>query len=116
MKEITYLEQKVRIIAFLEMVFHCGKDDRNISFARIAEACHIDVQDCEYLVMKAMSLELVRGQIDEVSQTVQVDWIMPRYLSREHLQVVTNRMKEWEQKMDGVIQMLEAKSDELLHQ
>lgn len=27
-KEITYLEQKVRIIAFLEVLFQCGKDER----------------------------------------------------------------------------------------
>ena len=31
-KEMTYLEQKVRIIAFLEMIFECGKDERSIPF------------------------------------------------------------------------------------
>lgn len=31
-KEMTYLEQKVRIIAFLEMIFELGKDDRSIPF------------------------------------------------------------------------------------
>ena len=29
-KEMTYLEQKVRIIAFLEMIFELGKDERSI--------------------------------------------------------------------------------------
>jgi len=33
--EMTYLEQKVRIIAFLEMVFQSGKDERNISFKKV---------------------------------------------------------------------------------
>jgi 26S proteasome regulatory subunit N9 len=28
MKEMSYLEQKVRIIAFLELVFNCSKDER----------------------------------------------------------------------------------------
>jgi len=32
LKEQTFLEQKVRIIAFLEMVFECGKDERSIKF------------------------------------------------------------------------------------
>ena len=32
MKEITYLEQKVRIIAFLELLFKQGKDERQVTF------------------------------------------------------------------------------------
>jgi len=113
-KEMTYLEQKVRIIAFLNMIFHCGKDDRCISFAKVSETCLVEVSDVEFLLMKAMSLELVKGNIDEVSETVEVTWIMPRYLNKEHLQVVSSRISEWERKMEGVITMLENKSNELL--
>jgi len=32
LKEMTYLEQKVRIICFLEMIFELGKDERSITF------------------------------------------------------------------------------------
>jgi 26S proteasome regulatory subunit N9 len=116
MSEMTYLNQKVKIIAFLEMVFLCGKDERDIPFAKIADACILETSDVELLVMKAMSLELVRGTIDEVAETVQVDWILPRYLNKDHLQVLCQRMREWEDKMEGVIMMLESKSDELLAQ
>jgi len=70
MKELQYLEQKVRIIAFLEYVFQLGKDDRNITFADIARVCHIESGDVEFLVMKAMSLQLVKGHIDEAAETV----------------------------------------------
>jgi 26S proteasome regulatory subunit N9 len=57
--------------------------------------------------MKAMSLDLVRGSIDEAAETVQVNWIMPRYLSKEHLSVLINKMKEWEAKMEQVINLVE---------
>jgi len=67
---MTYLEQKVRIIAFLEMVFTSGKDERNVTFKKISEVCQVEAADVELLVMKAMSLDLIRGCIDEVSQTV----------------------------------------------
>lgn len=63
--------------------------------------------DVELLVMKAMSLDLVRGSIDEAAETVQVNWIMPRYLSKEHLSVLINKMKEWEAKMEQVINLVE---------
>lgn len=114
MKEIDYLKQKVSIIAFLEFVFQLGKDDRNIPFSEIARVCQIDGQDVELLVMKAMSLQIVRGSIDEASETVAISWIMPRYLNKEHLQVLVGRMKEWEGKMEQVINMVENQATELL--
>jgi len=100
----------------LEYVFALGKDDRNISFSDIAGVCNIEIGDVEFLVMKAMSLELVKGQIDEASQKVQIEWIMPRYLNKDHLLVLINRMKEWEQKMENVIHMVEGQAGELLSQ
>jgi len=63
---MSYLEQKVRILAFLELLFECGKDERCLTFAQIGQTCQVDAQDVEMLVMKAMSLELVKGAIDEV--------------------------------------------------
>jgi 26S proteasome regulatory subunit N9 len=47
------------------------------------------------LVMKAMSLELVKGSIDEVDKTVHIEWIMPRYLNKEHMQILADRLGEW---------------------
>ena len=37
MKEMSYLDQKVRILAFLELLFNCGKDERCLSFAQLAD-------------------------------------------------------------------------------
>ena len=67
------------------------------------------------LVMKAMSLNLVKGMIDEVDQVVHINWILPRYLSRQHLQIMTNKLKDWEDKMEDVVKMMENGSEELLH-
>ena len=81
MKELVHLKQKVRIIAFLEVLFAVNKDERSLSFEKIAYHCKIDKNDVELLVMKAMSLELVKGLIDEVDEVVHVKWILPRYLT-----------------------------------
>jgi 26S proteasome regulatory subunit N9 len=56
------------------MIFELGKDERSIKFNQIAEVCQIEQVDVELLVMKAMSLELIKGTIDEVDQVVHVDW------------------------------------------
>jgi 26S proteasome regulatory subunit N9 len=65
--------------------------------------------------MKAMSLELIKGLIDEVDQVVHINWILPRYLSLQHLQIMTNKLREWEDKMENVIKLVENGSEELLH-
>ena len=111
---MAYLDQKVRILAFLELLFNCGKDERCLTFDQLAQSCMSQSTEVEMLVMKAMSLELVRGHIDEVEKTVQIDWIMPRYLSMEHLKVLVNRMEEWEVKMENVIRVVENGSEELV--
>ena len=113
-KEMTYLEQKVRIIAFLEMIFELGKDERSIPFSKIAQICNVEAVDVELLVMKAMSLGLIRGTIDEVEQLVHVDWSMPRYLNKGHLQIMQNKMVAWEDKMENVIRLCENNSQELV--
>ena len=68
-KEMTYLEQKVRIIAFLEMIFECEKDERSIPFLKIAEVCKIEAVDVELLVMKAMDKQAanMRGPMGGMS-------------------------------------------------
>ena len=89
---MPYLEQKVRIIAFLEMIFECDKDERSIKFDRIAAVCQVEEGDVELLVMKSMSLGLIRGTIDEVDRCIMVDWALPRYLNKGHLQIMHKKM------------------------
>jgi len=114
MKEMAYLEQKVRILAFLELIFNCKKDERCLNFGQIANVCRVEQEQVELLVMKAMSLDLVRGSIDEVDRTVSITWILPRYLNKEHLGVLASRLGEWESKMGNVIKFVEDGAAELL--
>ena len=114
MKELDQLQQKVRIIAFLELLFEVEKDDRSLKFDRIAHHCQIDKPAVELLLMKAMSLQLIRGNIDEVEEVVHVDWMLPRYLSKAHLEIMVRKLQDWETKMEEVIRLVEGQSEELL--
>ena len=56
----------------------------------------------------------MKGSIDESSETVNITWMLPRYLSKEHLVLLITRMKEWEMKMEQVINLVETQASELL--
>jgi len=113
LKELDYLKLKVKIIAFLELVFKCEKDERSLSFEMIASNCKVSVEDVEFLVMKAMSLQLIKGTIDQVSERVNVKWIVPRYLSKDHIQIMAERLSDWESKLEEIIARVEEESVEL---
>lgn len=81
-----------------------------MSFTKISKGCLIDEGDVELLVMKSMSLGLIKGMIDEVDRVVHINWAMPRYLSKNHLQIMHKKMQEWELKMDNVIRLVENNS------
>lgn len=103
----------MRIINFLELLFEVDKDERSLSFTRIANHCVLDLNDVELLIMKAMSLGLVKGTIDEVEQVVHVDWMMPRYLSKSHLEIMVRKLRDWEIKVENVVRQMENGSEEL---
>ena len=95
------------MIAFLEYVFAQGKDERSISFNDIMKVCQVPEEAVELVVMKTMALELVRGSIDEIDKKVNIDWILPRYLNKGHLEVLAGQMQQWEEKTEMTIGIIE---------
>lgn len=45
--------------------------------------------------MRAMSVGLVRGSIDQVAATVQISWIQPRVLDKQQLGEVRQQLADW---------------------
>jgi len=63
------LRDKIRLSSFIALVFRTPPDKRIISFADIAANTKLPLAEVEFLVMKALSLGLVRGKIDAVCIT-----------------------------------------------
>lgn len=60
-------------MTLIEAVFKRSKEARGcITFKEIAHECRVGLGEVEHLIMKALSLGLVKGSIDEISQVVQV--------------------------------------------
>jgi 26S proteasome regulatory subunit N9 len=53
-------------MAFLDLLFSLNKNERNVTFEGISTRADLPINEVELLVMRAMSLGLLRGQIDQV--------------------------------------------------
>ena len=54
-------------MAFAELIFTLPKNERTVSFEQIAKVTGIKENMIELMIIKAMSLDLLKGSIDEVS-------------------------------------------------
>ncbi|PPQ82776.1 hypothetical protein CVT25_009271 [Psilocybe cyanescens] len=97
-----FLRQKICLMALIESAFRRQGNNRTMSFQTIAEETHLDIEAVEFLVMKALSLKLIKGSIDEVDQKVLVTWVQPRVLSREQIGGLANRIGEWVDRLNNV--------------
>jgi 26S proteasome regulatory subunit N9 len=92
---LEFLNEKIRIAALLEIIFQKNKNERVLNYKEISNACHCDMDQIEFLVIKALSLGLIKGHIDEVESRVVVNWVQPKYLDKEKIQVLQNRLDYW---------------------
>ena len=67
------------------MTFKRPATNRLLTFEEIAVEAQLPIGEVEMLVMKALSLGLVRGAIDQVDQKVHMTWVQPRVLDKEQV-------------------------------
>ncbi|KAI9498470.1 hypothetical protein BDB00DRAFT_881288 [Zychaea mexicana] len=89
------LSRKICLMSLIEAVFRRSSDNRVIPFGEIAAETRLSVDEVEHLVMKALSLKLIRGSIDQVDQLVIVTWVQPRVLDKEQIDGMRRQIEEW---------------------
>ncbi|RJE17938.1 proteasome regulatory [Aspergillus sclerotialis] len=91
-----FLYQKISLAALTEMVFRRPPHDRNLSFQAISGETKVQPNEIEHLVMKALSLGLLRGSIDQVAQVAMINWVQPKVLDMGQIEGMRNRLKDWD--------------------
>lgn len=89
-------------MALMESVFKRSADKRTMSFQTIGEETRLPIDEVEHLVMKALSLKLIRGRIDEVEQRANISWVQPRVLSRTQIGGLAGRLERWASQLGNV--------------
>lgn len=89
------LTEKWMLSALMESVFSRSARDRILPFDHISQRTGLEIDQVERLIMRGLSLNLVKGSIDQVEQTATFTWVQPRVLSREQILVMGNKVDNW---------------------
>ncbi|WOO81356.1 26S proteasome regulatory subunit RPN9 [Vanrija pseudolonga] len=96
-ESVPFLRQKICLMALIQAAFERPRDGstRLMTFEQIGEATRLPVQEVEHLIMKALSLGLIRGSLDQVSSTVDITWVQPRVLEGSQLDTLAEQFGHW---------------------
>ena len=86
--------------------------DRTVPFADIASAARLRHEEVELLVMRALSLGLIKGHMDQVAQTLRVQWVQPRVLQTEQVADMSQRLAQWNATVHKTLVFLEKETPE----
>mmetsp|Transcript_31854 Transcript_31854/g.50841 ORF Transcript_31854/g.50841 Transcript_31854/m.50841 type:complete len:110 (-) Transcript_31854:46-375(-) len=108
------MRQKISLLCLMEMTFQRPATNRQLTFHEIADQTRLPNNEVEMLVMKALSLGLVKGSIDEIDQKVHMTWVQPRVLDLQQIATMQKRLEQWTEDVTGMEQLLEVKAKDIL--
>ena len=95
-QHLDQLRQKIHLAALTEAVFRRPPHQRAMSFRTVAEETKVRQDDIEHLVMKALSLGLLRGTIDQVDEIAHITWVEPKVLDMKQIRGMHGRLRDWD--------------------
>ncbi|XP_071943070.1 26S proteasome non-ATPase regulatory subunit 13-like [Antedon mediterranea] len=108
------LRQKICLLCLMEMTFTRPANNRSITFQEIAGATKLQMDEVEILVMKALSLGLVKGSIDQVDAKVHMTWVQPRVLDKQQISIMQQRLVNWCADVKSMQMLVENKAHDIL--
>jgi len=97
----------------VELLFQRPANDRNVPFQEIATATRLPLEQVEWLLMRAMSNNLVKGTIDQVDQIVSITWVMPRVLDAAQLAQMSEKLQKWNSSVNETLNFITDQTPEL---
>ncbi|XP_053621755.1 26S proteasome non-ATPase regulatory subunit 13 [Plodia interpunctella] len=108
------LNMKIAILCLMQMAFNRTSAQRKLTFSEIARQARVPHDEVELLVMKALAEKLIRGHIDQVSETVSITWVRPRALPRAGAASLARRLDAWCTAVAAAATLLQRQAPDLL--
>lgn len=108
-----FLYQKISLAALTELVFERPPHDRAMTFDTISRETQVKPNEIEHLIMKALSLGLLRGKIDQVAGVAKINWVQPKVLETTQIEGMRTRLKEWDSNVNDLGHWIEGVGKEV---
>lgn len=108
----AFLRQKLCMSALTEAVFQRPPHDRALTFETITKETGVELDEVEYLLMKALSLGLIRGSIDQIAGVARISWVQPKVLDKNQIENMRMRLMEWDGSVGNLTSFMQEKLEE----
>lgn len=109
----SVLQKKIRLLCLMDMIFAAG-GRRSLSFNDVALRTKLPLDQVELLAMKALSLDLIRGNIDQVDQILNMHWVKPRVLDLRQVSTLKARLDQWTNDVKQMSSLVEQQAGDIL--
>lgn len=109
-----FLKEKITLLALMNLLFETPSHMRTIQFQQIANTTSLDLDQVEWLAMRAMALGLVKGQIDQVNTTIHFTWVAPKVLDNDQITHLVNQLDTLSEKATTALNIIHDKTVDLL--
>ncbi|CAI8502131.1 unnamed protein product [Hanseniaspora opuntiae] len=92
---LKFLIQKKALVNLLGLIFNENASKKSLTFSEISKKIQVEENEIELLLMKAMSLNLLQGKINQVDQLINITWIQPRVMTGKEIMVLRDNLVQW---------------------
>lgn len=105
---LAQLDRKIRVIALYDAIFFAENSfsKQHISFREIADIAKVELIDVERLLVHVLSIELIKGSIDEPAEVFVIQELKPRDLDKERLGQLKEKYRNWQGTVGQTLQFI----------
>ena len=100
-------------MALIDLIFKRPGTQKRVPFEIISKQTRLSIDEVEHLIMKALSIGLIKGKIDQVENAVDVEWVQPRVLDHVQIEAMRSSIEQWSNKVETLCTELNSKVPEL---
>ncbi|ODV59260.1 proteasome regulatory particle lid subunit RPN9 [Ascoidea rubescens DSM 1968] len=108
-----FLKQKICLMALIELIFQKPNGQRVLTFNEISKTTRLPINDVEHLVMRALSLNLLKGFIDQVNNTITVTWVQPRIMNIDQVESMRDKLDSWSNNVENLAGFMRDNGNEI---
>jgi 26S proteasome regulatory subunit N9 len=111
MAHLPFLQEKLCLMSLAQLLFLQIKNDRRVHFSKISHETKVPLDQVEFLLIRAISCKIIRGTIDQVDQSITVNWIQPRLLDLDQIGDLHNAISTWNKKVAHTLEIVQEMRD-----